>query len=268
MKLDYIGEEYFEECYADNASLQNVKNQLMNKLGDEYEITGGFTIPKFVIHSKSYPSIEFEVTTRNGGIDVLPKRDGMPETLDKRSNISFMRAASVVPAYIDEIIKKYFKLESVIRCRKMKITEDIDDGFWSGLEKMGYEVDTTPMGNHFGIKYIYGRNGMPSFAFKISAWGGVDYATYGNNTLDIVLNRNGKRSQKYPKQVDSIQDVLAMEKIINKVLSEYGIIDDGMEIDVGNATEDDMYSDVDESVVHEMKRKPRRSIPRNRRRRR
>lgn len=110
------------ETYA-QAPLMNIKNQLSNILGNDFEITGGGIIPKFVIKPINYPNIEFNVTQSNGGIEITPVVDGVMDLLNKRKNIAFMRASSIIPDCIKELIRKYVKNESFSIIGKLKIRE-------------------------------------------------------------------------------------------------------------------------------------------------
>ena len=47
---------------ACSPAMLNVKNQLINKLGDDFIIKGASTVPKITIQSKDYPDISFDVT--------------------------------------------------------------------------------------------------------------------------------------------------------------------------------------------------------------
>lgn len=97
--LKNINKNSFNEVY-NSAPLMNIRNQLMNKLGDAFKATGGGTTPKVIITSVEDPELSFDITTDGKNVDITPKHDGVPDTLNKKRGIAFMRAANVLYNFI------------------------------------------------------------------------------------------------------------------------------------------------------------------------
>ena len=119
------GDNGIEEAYNAIGTIQTVKNQLMNTLGNDYSFVGGGMMPKFTVQPNRYKDIEFDVSTENGGITVLPKVDGIPDYTDKRRNIAYMRAATIIADFIKDFVGKKSKIatERYSRTRKLRIEE-------------------------------------------------------------------------------------------------------------------------------------------------
>ena len=64
----------FKEAY-NNAPMMNVRNQLMNKLGDDYIVRGGTTVPKITVTTYKYPEIAFDITPDGKNVDIVTKAD-------------------------------------------------------------------------------------------------------------------------------------------------------------------------------------------------
>lgn len=90
---------------ACSPAMLNVKNQLMHKLGDDFIVKGASTVPKITIQSKDYPDISFDVTEEQKALTIVPKHDGVPDTLHKKRGIAFMRAVNVIYDYIMSQLK-------------------------------------------------------------------------------------------------------------------------------------------------------------------
>lgn len=110
------------EAYT-NASLMNVRNQLMNKLGAEFDVMGGSTTPKIIITPDKYKNIQFEIQANGQGVEVMPIINSIPDYLHKRKGIAFMQAANVLYDFIMNILKTA-KNETISRCTKLMIRED------------------------------------------------------------------------------------------------------------------------------------------------
>lgn len=91
---------------ACNAALLNVKNQLTNLLGGEFEFIGGSLIPKFTMKSKLKPEVSIEVNVNGQNIEATPQYNNMPDLLQKR-RVAIMRAASVIADFAREVVSKY-----------------------------------------------------------------------------------------------------------------------------------------------------------------
>lgn len=109
-----------DEAYTNQAQMMTIRNQLMNKLGDEFTITGGTTVPKIIVASSQRPSISFEITSNGQNVDITPRIDNIPDTLHKKKGIAYMRAGNILYDFIMDTLKS-LKVESV---RKLYIRED------------------------------------------------------------------------------------------------------------------------------------------------
>ncbi len=108
----------FNEAY-NNAPLMTIRNQLMNKLGDNFTVTGGTTVPKVIVTSVDKPDISFDIMTDGKNVEITPKKDGVPDTLHKKRGIAFMRAATILYDFI--MNNAGMKTE---RYTKLRIKED------------------------------------------------------------------------------------------------------------------------------------------------
>lgn len=82
------------------ASLLTIKNQLMNKLGNAFKAVGGSMNPKVTVYSEEDPDTSFDITTDGKNVDIVPKYDGIPDTVHKKRGIAFMRAVNVLYDFI------------------------------------------------------------------------------------------------------------------------------------------------------------------------
>lgn len=120
-------DENMSEAY-NTAPLMNVRNQLMNSLGNKFDFIGGSMNPKFTMTYKNDPSLSFDVSLSGNNIDMTPKHDNIPDYINKIKGISIMRAAQVILDAIKKIINERV-------CSNMKLTikesnymnEDIND---------------------------------------------------------------------------------------------------------------------------------------------
>ena len=113
-----LNSDEVDEAYAP-ASLMTVRNQLMNKLGDEFEATGGSTVPKVKITSLKDPSMSFDIVIKGQNVEVTPNKNNIPDYLHVLRNISYNRAANVIYDFIIKTLSK--KNEGV--CRRLRIKE-------------------------------------------------------------------------------------------------------------------------------------------------
>lgn len=105
-----------------SASLLNVKNQLMKKLSDTFNFTGGSMIDKFTMTSTKEPDVSFEVAMDRNDISVLPKYNGMPDTMHKKRGIAIMRAVNVISDFVSNFIDSY-KPATATEGVKLRISE-------------------------------------------------------------------------------------------------------------------------------------------------
>jgi len=82
------------------ASLLTIKNQLMNKLGSAFKAIGGSMNPKVTVYREDDPDTSFDITTDGKNVDIVPKYDGIPDTVHKKRGIAFMRAVNVLYDFI------------------------------------------------------------------------------------------------------------------------------------------------------------------------
>lgn len=109
------------EAYT-NASLMNVRNQLMNKLGDGFGVMGGSTTPKIIITPDRYKNIQFEIQANGQSVEVMPVINSIPDYLHKRKGIAFMQAANVLYDFIMDTLSSV-KKEGVNMTNKLTINE-------------------------------------------------------------------------------------------------------------------------------------------------
>jgi hypothetical protein len=121
------------EAYT-NASLMNVRNQLMNKLGDDFEVIGGSTVPKIVVTPDNYKNIQFEIQANGQNVEVTPVIDNIPDYLHKRKGIAFMQAANILYDFIMSMLKSA-KTERVSNTMKLTINEHVEDTYFVGVSK-------------------------------------------------------------------------------------------------------------------------------------
>lgn len=109
------------EAYT-NASLMNVRNQLMNKLGAGFDVIGGSTVPKIIITPDRYKNIQFEIQANEQSVEVMPVINSIPDYLHKRKGIAFMQAANVLYDFIMDTLSSV-KKEGVNMTNKLTINE-------------------------------------------------------------------------------------------------------------------------------------------------
>jgi hypothetical protein len=92
------------------ASLLTIKNQLMNKLGSAFKSIGGSMNPKVTVYREDDPDTSFDITTDGKNVDIVPKYDGIPDTVHKKRGIAFMRAVNVLYDFIMDTLRGNGKL--------------------------------------------------------------------------------------------------------------------------------------------------------------
>ena len=174
------------EVYANQANMMTIRNQLMNKLGDDFKVTGGSTVPKIIVASEQRPSITFEITPNGQNVDIVPKYDNIPDTVHKKRGIAYMRAANILYDFIVNTIKS--KSERVERKMKLTIKES-----WEDTENFSYLDDPfselkKAINNYFN-KYhdpvhtkVYFKelnySDIWAMDMKVSAYDGISNKTY------------------------------------------------------------------------------------------
>lgn len=121
------------EAYT-NASLMNVRNQLMNKLGADFDVMGGSTTPKIIITPDRYKNIQFEIQANGQSVEVMPVINSIPDYLHKRKGIAFMQAANVLYDFIMDTLKS-IRTERLNRGTKLMIKERMEDTYFVGVSK-------------------------------------------------------------------------------------------------------------------------------------
>ena len=115
------------EAY-NTAPLMNVRNQLMNAVGDVFEFIGGSMNPKFTMTYKEGPTISFDVSLSGNNIEMLPKHDDIPDYTNKIKGISIMRASQVILDFIKKFINEgvCYNMKLMIK-ESTYMNENIDD---------------------------------------------------------------------------------------------------------------------------------------------
>lgn len=98
-------DEQFDEAYAQSPQMMTVRNQLMNKLGDDFSAVGGSMNPKILIQYKQNPKIDFEITPNGKNLDIVGRIDKVPDTVHKKRGIAYMRAGNIIYDYIMDFIE-------------------------------------------------------------------------------------------------------------------------------------------------------------------
>ena len=131
----HIEYDPFTEGY-NNPPLMTVRNQLMNKLGDDYTIRGGTTVPKITISTYKYPEVSFDILPAGKNVEITPKYNNVPDTLHKKKGIAFNQAAKILYDFISGIIKEYSKKnEGMRKGMKLTIKESDISGSMDALPK-------------------------------------------------------------------------------------------------------------------------------------
>ena len=147
-----------DEVYANQANMMTIRNQLMNKLGDDFKVTGGSTVPKIIVASEQRPSITFEITPNGQNVDIVPKYDNIPDTVHKKRGIAYMRAANILYDFIMNTVKT--KSERVERKMKLTIKESTSGEYFVGV------FDKDQVNNEYDRAYIE----QQTFKDRQSAW--------------------------------------------------------------------------------------------------
>lgn len=147
-----------DEVYTNQANMMTIRNQLMNKLGDDFKVTGGSTVPKIIVASEQRPSITFEITPNGQNVDIVPKYDNIPDTVHKKRGIAYMRAANILYDFIMNTIKT--KSERVERKMKLTIKESTKGEYFVGV------FDKDQVDNEYDRVYVE----QQTFKDRQSAW--------------------------------------------------------------------------------------------------
>lgn len=91
--------------YNQSPQMMTVRNQLMNKLGDDFNAVGGSMNPKTLIQYKQNPKIDFEITPNGKNLDIVGRIDKVPDTVHKKRGIAYMRAGNIIYDYIMDFIE-------------------------------------------------------------------------------------------------------------------------------------------------------------------
>ena len=94
-----------DESYAQSPQMMTVRNQLMNKLGDDFSAIGGSMNPKIIVKYEVDPKIDFEITPNGKNLDVVGRIDKVPDTVHKKKGIAYMRAGNIIYDYIMDFIE-------------------------------------------------------------------------------------------------------------------------------------------------------------------
>ena len=87
--------------------LMTIRNQLMNKLGDDYTAIGGSMNPKVLISYVEDPTLEFEITPDGKNVSIVTKYDKVPDIIHKKKGIALMRASNILYDYITKTTEEY-----------------------------------------------------------------------------------------------------------------------------------------------------------------
>ncbi len=147
-----------KETYAKQANMMTIRNQLMNKLGDDFKVTGGSTVPKIIVASEQRPSITFEITPNGQNVDIVPRYNNVPDTVHKKKGIAYMRAANILYDFIMNTVKN--KSEGVERKMKLTIHESTRGKYFVGV------FDKDQIDNEYNRAYVE----QQTFKDRQSAW--------------------------------------------------------------------------------------------------
>ena len=124
-------DEQFDEAYAQSPQMMTVRNQLMNKLGDDFSAVGGSMNPKILIQYKQNSKIDFEITPNGKNLDIVGRIDKVPDTVHKKRGIAYMRAGNIIYDYIMDFIED--NEEGVEESMKIEIRESARDEYFVGV---------------------------------------------------------------------------------------------------------------------------------------
>lgn len=148
------------EAYT-NAPLMNVRNQLMNKLGDGFDVIGGSTVPKIIVTPNNRKDIQFEIQANGQNVEVTPVIDNIPDYIHKRKGIAFMQASNILYDFIMGMLSS-FKKEDVNMKNKLTINE------WAGSDKYFVGVFTEDQLDKYSDERTYEE--AKTFTDRQSAW--------------------------------------------------------------------------------------------------
>ena len=119
----HLGEAY------NAAALMNVRNQLMNKLGDDFNVMGGSTTPKIIVTPNKYKDISFEITSNGQNMEMTPVVGNVPDYLHKIKGIAYMQAANTLYQVIMDTLKSVKKENVGRKDIMLHIKEDYSEIF-------------------------------------------------------------------------------------------------------------------------------------------
>lgn len=172
------------EAYT-NAPLMNVRNQLMNKLGDGFDVIGGSTVPKIIVTPDKYKNIQFEIQSNGQNVEVTPVIDNIPDYLHKRKGIAFMQAANILYDFIMDILSSV-KKEGVNMLNKLTINESSGrDEYFVGVFTKDQLDKYDDERQYEDFKTFTDRQSAWEYAFKWNmkgyciAWASSEIVGYG-----------------------------------------------------------------------------------------
>lgn len=172
------------EAYT-NAALMNVRNQLMNKLGDGFDVIGGSTVPKIIVTPDRYKNIQFEIQGNGQNVEVTPVIDNIPDYVHKRKGIAFMQAANVLYDFIMNMLNT-IKKEGIESMKRLIINESSgrDEYFVGVFTEDQFDIDDADR-SYEDFKTFTDRQSAWEYALKWNmkgyciAWASSEIVKYG-----------------------------------------------------------------------------------------
>ena len=140
-------DEYIQEAGGASPALMNVKNQIQNSVGDEFEIGGGGYVPKFTLKSKLVPPVSISVSEQGKNLEVTPEYNNVPDFANKRRGIAINNAAKTILDFARSVVNNYKSKNAATVKEDDTSTADISSGTTTTADTTTGADVSTPSGS-------------------------------------------------------------------------------------------------------------------------
>ena len=136
-----------QEAGGASPALMNVKNQIQNSVGDEFEIGGGGYVPKFTLKSKLVPPVSISVSEQGKNLEVTPEYNNVPDFANKRRGIAINNAAKTILDFARSVVNNYKSKNAATVKEDDTSTADISSGTTTTADTTTGDDVSTPSGS-------------------------------------------------------------------------------------------------------------------------
>lgn len=140
-------DEYIQEAGGASPAIMNVKNQIQNAVGDEFEIGGGGYVPKFTLKSKLVPPVSISVSEQGKNLEITPEYNNVPDFANKRRGIAINNAAKTILDFARSVVNNYKSKNAATVKEDDTSTADISSGTTTTADTTTGADVSTPSGS-------------------------------------------------------------------------------------------------------------------------